>query len=320
MPAAPPPGTTTLMRGLPQPRPNAPGCVATLGNFDGLHLGHQAVIRQLQHAAAARRLPTAVILFEPQPLESLRPERAPGRILRLREKFTGLRKLGIDRVLVLRFNAALAALDAATFVATVLVQGLCIQHLVVGDDFRFGKDRGGDFDLLQTLGAQHGFSVEPMHTVQLDAARVSSTRVRAALAAGDYPEAKRLLGRPYRPGGRVVHGDKLGREIGYPTLNLPVRRNRAPVSGIFALRAYGADLDAHPGVGYIGTRPTVQGQHETLEAHLFDYHGDLYGQRIDIEPLRHLRPDHRFDSLEAMTAQIHRDAVAARHYLEHKHD
>ena len=318
MPAGPPaPGTTALLRA---PRPDGAGCVATIGNFDGLHLGHQAVIRQLQQTASERRLPTAIILFEPQPAEYFRPAHAPARIQRFREKFTGLRALGVHRILVLRFTPALAAMEAQAFVRAILIQGLRVQHLVVGDDFRFGKNRAGDYALLQTLGARHSFGVEPMRTFEQDGARVSSTRVRAALAAGDYLQAKRLLGHGYRIGGRVAHGGKLGRNIGFPTINLPMRRNRAPVSGIFAVRVYGDGLDGWPGVGYVGKRPTLQGRDEILEAHLFDYNGDLYGRRVEIEPLQHLRADRRFNGVEAMTAQIRRDAQAARHYFENPHE
>ena len=314
------PGRTLLIRGPRIPRSDAAGCVATIGNFDGLHRGHQAVVRQLKQAAAERGLPTAVVLFEPQPAEFFDSERAPGRILRFREKFEGLRALGIDQVLALRFSHALAAMDARAFVREILVDGLGMRHLVVGDDFRFGKGRAGDFALLEELGAAWGFGVERMHTFDLDGGRVSSTRVRTALAAGDYAEAERLLGRGYRIGGRVAHGGKLGREIGFPTLNIPMRRNRSPVSGIFAVRVFGEGLSGWPGVGYVGRRPTVQGLDEHLEVHLFDFSGHLYGLRVQVEIRRHLREDRRFDSVEAMTAQIHRDAAAARHYFENEHE
>ena len=314
-----PSGQTLLIRGSRIPRSDGAGCVATIGNFDGLHRGHQAVVRQLKRVAVERGLPAAVVVFEPQPAEFFCPDRAPGRILRFREKFEGLRALGVDRVVALRFSHALASMAAETFVGDVLVEGLGVRHLVVGDDFRFGKGRAGDFALLETLGAARGFGVERMHTFDLDGERVSSTRVRTALAAGNYAEAERLLGRGYRIGGCIVHGGKLGREIGFPTINIPMRRNRSPVSGIFAVRVFGAGLDGWPGVGYVGRRPTVQGVDEHLEAHLFDFSGHLYGLRAQVEICGHLREDRRFDTVEAMTAQIHRDAEAARHYFENQH-
>ena len=318
--------TTRLIRGpfnVGAGEPLLPkGCVATIGNFDGLHRGHQAVMEQLKSVAHDVKLPSAVVLFEPQPSEFLCPDQAPPRIMGLREKFQGLRAVGMDHVLVLRFFAALSAMGAESFARRILIHGLGARHLVVGDDFRFGKDRSGDFHLLRRMGEAHGFAVERMRTFDLDGERVSSTRVRAALAAGEYDEARRLLSRPFRIHGRVIHGGKLGREIGFPTINIPMHRHRSPVSGIFAARVYGEGLDerGHPGVGYVGRRPTVRGLNECLEVHLFNYSGHLYGLRLGVELQRHLREDRHFDSIQAMTAQIQRDADAARHYFENQHE
>ncbi|MGB0712837.1 MAG: bifunctional riboflavin kinase/FAD synthetase [Gammaproteobacteria bacterium] len=306
-----------LVRGLHNLRPRHRGCVATIGNFDGLHRGHGTVIGQLREVAARHALPVTVILFEPQPQEYFARDHAPARLMRLHDKLEGLRELGVERVLCLRFSDALAALSADQFIERVLVSGLGVKHLVVGDDFRFGKGRAGDFHLLVREGARQGFTVEHMHTFELDGERVSSTRVREALAAGDYAEAKRLLGRPYAITGRVTHGSKLGRTIGFPTANVPMRRNVSAVTGIFAVRLYGEGVNGgHPGVAYVGRRPTVNGIDERLEVHLFDFEGDLYGRRIRADLLAHLREDRRFDSVGELTAQIQRDAEAARAYFE----
>ena len=215
-----------LIRGLHNLRPHHHGCVATIGNFDGVHLGHQAVIGQLAEKGEALGLPTTVICFEPQPLEVFRPDEVPPRLTRLREKLQALKRYSVDRVLLIRFNQRFAAMTAEAFIDEVLVRGLGIRYLVVGDDFRFGKGRTGDFAMLQQAGQQHGFQVVSMHTFSVDGERVSSTRVRAALVNGELETAEKLLGRPYRMCGRVAHGDKIGRTIGIPTANIFLHRKR----------------------------------------------------------------------------------------------
>ncbi|HHQ41733.1 MAG TPA: bifunctional riboflavin kinase/FAD synthetase [Chromatiales bacterium] len=301
-----------LIRGLHNLRPRHRGCVATIGNFDGVHLGHQAVLGQLAEKAEQLGLPTTVVTFEPHPQEWFFPDRAPPRLTRLREKLTALRRYSVDRVLVLRFDARLAAMEAAAFVERILVDGLGVRHLVVGDDFRFGRNRAGDFAFLRAMGARHGFDVVAMHSFRIDGARVSSTRIREALAAGDMDTAEKLLGRPYRMCGRVAHGDRRGRDIGFPTANLHLHRRASPVLGVFAVEVFGVPGEPVPGVANVGVRPTVDGTRALLEVHLLDFEGDLYGRYVQVDFLHKLRDERRFASFEALRAQIRRDVEAAR--------
>jgi riboflavin kinase/FMN adenylyltransferase len=304
-----------LIRGLHNLTPAHRGCVATIGNFDGLHLGHQAVLGQLAERGRELGLPTVVISFEPLPREYFMGTSAPPRLSRLREKLQALRRYSVDRVLCLRFNAALAEMPAAEFVRRILVDGLDVRYLVVGDDFRFGHRRTGDFALLQAAGREHGFRVAHMYTHELDGARVSSTRIRAALQEGDLGTAQRLLGRPYRMSGRVVHGDARGRTIGYPTANLRIGRHEAPVRGVFAVEVFGLDPEPLRGVANLGTRPTVGGRETRLEIHLFDFDQDIYGRHLQVDLLRRIREERRFESLDDLVAQIDRDAEEARAYF-----
>ncbi len=304
-----------VIRGSHNLRPEHRGCVATIGNFDGVHLGHQAVLGQLAEKADALGLPLAVVTFEPQPQEYFRPDAAPPRLTRLREKVQALRRYAVDRLLVLRFDAAFAAQEPQAFIDGVLVDGLGVRHLVIGDDFRFGRQRAGDFDMLRRAGREHGFEVVNMHTFSLDAARVSSTRVRAALAAGDLNAAEKLLGRPYRMSGRVAHGDKLGRTLGFPTANIHLHRQATPLRGVFAVELYGVHGEPLSGVANLGTRPTAGGLRTLLEVHLFDFDRDIYGAQVQVEFLHKLRDERRFDSLDALKAQIALDAQQARDFL-----
>ncbi len=301
-----------LIRGLHNLRPRHRGCVATIGNFDGVHLGHQAVLGQLAEKAGQLGLPTTVVTFEPHPQEWFFPDRAPPRLTRLREKLTALRRYSVDRVLVLRFDARLAAMEAAAFVERILVRGLGVRHLVVGDDFRFGRNRAGDFAFLRAMGARHGFDVVAMHSFRIEGERVSSTRIRQALAAGDMDTAEKLLGRPYRMCGRVAHGDRRGRGIGFPTANLHLHRRASPVLGVFAVEVFGVPGEPVPGVANVGVRPTVDGTCALLEVHLLDFAGDLYGRYVQVDFLHKLRDERRFASFEALRAQIRRDVEAAR--------
>ncbi len=301
-----------LIRGLHNLRDEFRGTAATIGNFDGVHLGHQAVLGQLAERADELCLPTTVITFEPQPQEYFAPERCPPRLTRFREKLVALRRFSVDRLLCLRFDRRLAALTAEEFVRRVLVDGLGVRYLVVGDDFRFGRDREGDFGYLQEAGRRHGFQVAHMHTFEVAGRRVSSTRVRGALAAGDLALAEQLLGRPYRMLGRVAHGDKRGRTIGFPTANIFLHRNRTPVQGVFAVEVFGLEPEPVYGVANVGTRPTVDGTRSLLEVHLFDFSDDIYGRQVAVDFLHKLRDEQRFESFEALKAQILEDAAQAR--------
>ncbi|MDQ2694416.1 MAG: bifunctional riboflavin kinase/FAD synthetase [Pseudomonadota bacterium] len=305
-----------LIRGQHNLRPRHHGCVATIGNFDGVHLGHQAVLRQLAEPARRLGLPLTVITFEPHPQEFFAPRRAPLRLTRLREKLPALAGQGVDRVLCLRFDRRLASMTAGDFIDALLVEALGIRFLVVGDDFRFGHGREGDFALLQAAGARHGFAVAATHTCIVDGARVSSTRIRQALADHDLPLARRLLGRPYAIHGRVVHGDGRGRTLGFPTANVHLHRRAAPLAGVYAVllrEAHGGP--GLPGVANLGWRPTVDGSRCRLEVHLLGYQGDLYGRQVEVAFLRHLRPEQRFATLEALRRQIHRDVQLARTFF-----
>lgn len=304
-----------LIRGLHNLRATHHGCVATLGNFDGVHLGHQAVIGQLAEKSAELRLPSLVMIFEPQPLEFFAPQKNVARLMRLREKLQALRRYAVERVLCVRFNRAFAELSAHDFIEQILVKKLGVKYLVVGDDFRFGHQRAGNFAMLQEAGARFGFQVAHMHTFSVDDTRVSSTRVRTALATGDMALAERLLGRPFRMSGRVEHGNKLGRQLGFPTANLFVHRKVTPVAGIYVVELFGLEGEPLRGVASVGTRPTVGGTRCLLEVHLFDFDRDIYGRHVHVNFLKKLRDEERYESLSALTAQIAIDAQQARDYF-----
>jgi riboflavin kinase/FMN adenylyltransferase len=301
-----------LIRGLHNLRPRHCGCVATIGNFDGVHLGHQAVLGQLAERAAELNLPTVVITFEPQPWEFFAQGTVPPRLTRFREKLQALRRFSVERVVCLRFNRALADMSAANFIQRLLVEGLAVRYLVVGDDFRFGKGRQGNFAMLRAAGIEHGFQVAAMHTFNVDGVRVSSTCIREALAKDDLATAEKLLGRPYRMCGRVVHGDERGRTIGFPTANVHLHRKSSPVRGVYAVEVFGLQKEPLTGVANVGTRPTVGGTEGRLEVHLLDFDEDIYGRYVHVDFLHKLRPEHRFESLEELVTQIRKDAAAAR--------
>ncbi|MFW5909765.1 MAG: bifunctional riboflavin kinase/FAD synthetase [Thiohalospira sp.] len=304
-----------VIRGLHNLRPAHRGSAVTIGNFDGIHRGHQAVLGQLEAGARGRGLPTTLITFEPHPVEYFAPERADARITRLREKVEALEAQPVDRVLCLKFDARLAAMEADEFIRRVLVDGLGTRYLVVGDDFRFGHRRAGTFETLEAAGTEHGFAVERTRTFSLAGGRVSSTRVRDALTAGELETAAELLGRPYRLCGRVVHGDQRGRTIGFPTANVPLYRRKRPLSGVYAVWFTVDGGAPRPAVANVGTRPTVDGTEPVLEVHLFDFDGDLYGRPVSVEFVEKIRDEQRFGSLEELTAQIDADAAAARRRL-----
>ena len=307
-----------LIRGIHNLRPDDRGCVATIGTFDGVHLGHRAVFQRLLGHGRALGLPATVITFEPQPLEFFTPDHAPARLTRLREKLQAIRKYGIARVMLLEFGSRLASTEAAAFARHLLLEGLGVRYLLVGDDFRFGRGRTGDYELLRTIGTQAGdagFAVENLHTITHGEERISSTRVREALYRGDLEQAERLLGRPYRIQGRVGHGDRRGRTIGFPTANVDLHRRVSPLHGVFAVQVRGLDAGPRPGVANVGTRPTVGGQGYRLEVHLFDFDQEIYGRHLEVEFRLKLRDERRFGSFEELRRQIARDAAAAREYL-----
>ncbi|GAK85108.1 riboflavin kinase [Vibrio ponticus] len=304
-----------LIRGIHNILPQHQGCVLTIGNFDGVHLGHQAVLEQVSHQAQALGLPSMVMTFEPQPLELFAKEKAPARLTRLRDKFVQLTKLHLDRLLCVSFNPYFANLTAEEFITDLLVKRLGVKFLVVGDDFCFGRGRKGNFAMLQQAGKEYGFEVVSTQSFCLQQLRVSSTAIRNALAEDDLPAAAEMLGRGYSISGRVSHGRKLGRTIGFPTANIPLKRCVSPVSGVYVVQALGLGEQAIGGVANIGQRPTVNGVRQQLEVHLFDFQGDLYGKQLEIVLLEKLRDEHKFDSFEALKQQIELDAEAARVWL-----
>jgi len=305
-----------VIRGFHNLRPEHRGCVATIGNFDGAHLGHQAVFQHLRREGDRLGVPTTVISFEPHPLEFFCPQAAPARLTRLREKLSVLEEVGIQRVMLLEFSAKLAAMSADEFIQRVLITGLGIRYLLVGDDFRFGQGRAGDIKLLREAGQRHDFGVDSMDTVVVDDERISSTRVREALARGDLELARRCLGRPYRICGRVVYGDQRGRSIGFPTANIGLHRKATPLHGVFAVQVHGLGDQPVPGVANIGNQPTVDGDRRyLLEVHLFDFSQEIYGRHLEVEFCKRLRDEKRFDSFEQLRRQIERDARAARKIL-----
>lgn len=289
----------------------------TIGNFDGLHLGHQAMLMRLREVARARGLPSCVLSFEPHPREFFTPEQAPARLSSLREKAERLQRLGIDRLHVFRFDRAFSALSAETFIELVLGRTLQARYVLVGDDFRYGAKRAGDFALLQHRGRSHGYDAEFLPTVEVAGERASSTAVRQALTAGELERAAHLLGRPYSISGRVVHGDKLGRDIGFPTANIQLKHNRPPLLGIFAVEVYGLDGEPLPGAASLGRRPTVKNPDAApvLEVHLFDFNAEIYGRRVRVEFLHKLRDEAKYPDLDTLVAQIRRDVDNAKHFL-----
>lgn len=294
--------------------------VLAIGNFDGLHLGHRALLDRLTAKARELALPAAVMTFEPHPRELFTPEQAPARLTSLREKLALIEACGVDRAYVCHFTPRLAALAADEFVERLLVRGLAVRHLIIGDDFRFGRGRGGDFATLQQAGVEHNFGVEAMHTVDVDGERVSSSRVREVLAEGDLEHAARLLGRPYNISGRVVHGDKIGRRIGWPTANIQLKRKHVALTGVFAVTVSGIDKRHLPGAASLGVRPTLgNGLKAVLEVHLLDFDREIYGEHLTVHFLHKMRDEMKFASLDALSAQIARDVDATRAYFAGNH-
>jgi len=304
-----------IIRGFYNLPPTPSGCVATIGNFDGVHLGHQAVLNQLAMKGDMLALSAVVITFEPQPNEFFSPANAPARLSRFREKVETLRSYSIQQLCVLRFNKKLAQMSAQDFIKELIVDGLNIKYLVVGDDFKFGKDRQGNFAMLQQAGEKYGFQVVNMHTFSVDNMRVSSTRIRQALKAGDLMLAEKLLGRPYRMSGRVAHGDKRGRTMGFPTANIHLHRCKVPLSGVYAVQLFGIDGEPVRGVANVGVRPTVGADKALLEVHLFDFDKEIYGEHVQVHFLQKLRNEQKFDGLDALIVKIKQDCEQAKAYF-----
>ncbi|MCK7593209.1 bifunctional riboflavin kinase/FAD synthetase [Pseudomarimonas salicorniae] len=289
--------------------------VVCIGAFDGLHVGHQALVRHTLARARSIGALAGVISFDPLPREFLLGAEAPPRVASARDRFERLRAMGVDLVGLLRFNARLASMSAEDFVTRVLVGRWQVAEVWVGEDFRFGHKRRGDLALLRQMGETLGFRAEAIETHEIDGQRVSSSAVRAALAVGDFDTVERALGRPYSISGKVIRGRQLGRELGYPTANQRLAGVRPALTGIFATRVHGVGERPWPAVSSLGTRPTVDGVEPLLETHLFDFDGDLYGRRIEVEFVARLRDELKFESLEALTEQMHRDAAQARAIL-----
>nr|WP_220099454.1 bifunctional riboflavin kinase/FAD synthetase [Alteromonas lipotrueiana] len=304
-----------MIRGLHNLRPRHQGCVLTIGKFDGVHKGHKAVLSNVLKKARELDLPATVMVFEPQPEEVFAPAKAPARLSTLSEKYRLLVQADIDRLLCVRFNQEFASQSADTFIHDLLVDKLGVRFLVVGDDFRFGQNRHGDFAMLQQAGKQYGFEVVSTQSFRLDDNRISSTAVREALETGDFEKAESMLGRPFSVQGRVVHGEKKGRTIGFPTANVLLKRFRTPIKGVFAVSVT-LNNTTFNGVANVGRRPTLGGQRTQLEVHLFDFNGDLYGRPINVIPRKKLRDEHKFESFDALKQQIQVDAEHARRYFK----
>ena len=295
-----------LIRGLHCIAPRHHGNVVTIGNFDGVHHGHQMLLAHVRAKSGELGCPSLLMTFEPQPREFFRGETVPARLTRFREKVSLLRRLGIDRVLCVPFNERTARTPAGWVVKELLADRLGARYVVVGDDFRFGRGQEGDYQMLRDAGDEHGYGVSHMGTLTFEHGRVSSTRVRTVLAGGDFALAERLLGRRYFIMGRVVYGRQLGRELGVPTANIRLQRYRAALEGVFAVLVEGVG-GARPGIANIGVRPTVDGKEPLLEVHLFDFDADIYGRLLTVTPLHKVREEIKFPSLDALRERVTRD-------------
>ncbi|NRD72802.1 bifunctional riboflavin kinase/FAD synthetase [Shewanella sp. VB17] len=304
-----------LIRGINNILPAHHGCVLTIGNFDGVHRGHAEVISKLVEKARKLNVPATLMTFEPQPQEMFRGENAPARLSTLRDKIVLLEELGIDRLVCINFNARFAEMSAKDFIDTLLVKSLGVKYLVVGDDFCFGKERAGNFEMLRSAGEKHQFAVVSMQSFLLGDKRVSSTEIRELLAKGKMEQARRLLGHPFTLCGRVAHGQKIGRTLGFPTANIALKRQVSPVRGVFAVTLYWDNSDVYDGVANVGFRPTVNGQKCQLEVHIFDFDGDLYGRTVEVELVAKIRDEQPFQSLEALKTQINNDVNKAKDLL-----
>jgi riboflavin kinase/FMN adenylyltransferase len=307
--------TMELVRGLHNVDRAARGCVLTIGAFDGIHRGHQEMIRVLRAIAATQRLPAALLSFEPTPREFFAKGTPPARLTRFREKYEALRHYGVERFVCLRFDSSLRSMSPEEFIGNVLVDALGVRHVIVGHDFKFGRAMAGNVETLRAAGPAAGFALTEVPPFEIDGERVSSSLIRAALDAGDMARAARLLGRPYRMTGKVVEGARLGRKLGFPTANLRPQRRATPLAGVFAIRVSGAGLHNAPGVASLGTRPAVNGKELLLEAHVFDFEGDLYRQYLHVDFIARLRDELWFPDMDGLVKQMQEDAARAREIL-----
>ncbi len=299
-----------LVRGVHNLSAKHTGCVLTIGKFDGVHLGHQAVLKRLKQKANEMQLPSAVMVFEPQPEEVFAPVDAPARLSTLRDKATLLAEQGIDRLICIRFDKRFAALSPEEFIRDLLVNKLGIQYLVVGDDFRFGRKRAGDFAMLVEAGKREQFDVVNTASFRLHDCRISSTAIRESIEQNKFEIAHEMLGRAFSISGKVIHGNKKGRTIGFPTANVLLNRCRSPLQGVFAVTVT-LDTTRYFGVANIGSRPTIDGTRVQLEVHIFNFSGDLYGKRIDVTPISKIRDEIKFNSFDELKKQISLDAEKA---------
>jgi riboflavin kinase/FMN adenylyltransferase len=300
-----------LVRGLVNITEKHKNCVLTIGNFDGVHIGHQYVLQKLKQAAQRYQVPAVVMIFEPQPQEVFFKDKAAARVLTFREKFEKLKDMGVDRLICIRFNPDFAAMSAEQFIETLLVEKLGVKHLIVGDDFRFGQKRVGNFELLKQQSIQFGFNVDDSKTFEYSNKRASSTEVRTSLEASDFNVATDLLGEPFKFHGKVIHGQKNGRKFGFPTANIAVKRKVLPIKGVFSVQVQWQQKSFF-GVANIGNKPTLNGIEPVLEVHLFDFNESIYGQRLSIEPLFKIRDEKKFNSVEELIQQIHADVTTAK--------
>lgn len=300
-----------LVRGLINLSEKHQNCVLTIGNFDGVHIGHQYVLDKLKQASEKLGVPSVVMTFEPQPQEVFRKDQAPARVLTFREKYQRLQQMGIDRLICIRFCSKFAAMTAEQFVDDLLVAKLGVKHLIVGDDFRFGQKRAGDFELLLQKSKQFGFSVDDSQTFKFSNKRASSTEVRASLEASDFTKTQALLGAPFVFQGKVIHGEKNGRKFGFPTANIAVKRKVLPIKGVFGV-AVTLDGESFNGVANIGSKPTLNGVKPVIEVHLLNFKREIYGQRLAIQPLFKLRNEQKFGSIDELVAQIETDVFTAK--------
>ena len=306
-----------LVRGIHNIQPEDHGCVLTLGNFDGVHKGHQRVISALVSKAKALNCVAAVLVFEPQPQELFSPDKAPARLCRLRDKYALLAELGVQRLICVNFTRKFANQSAEQFIEHLLVEKLGIKHLIVGDDFHFGKNRMGDFTMLTQAGKTFGFGVTDTASCKMANCRVSSTAIRHALEQDSLTDVENMLGRPYSIIGKVFHGDKRGRALGFPTANVLLKRRNSPLNGVFAVKVKTAN-GIFDGVANIGARPTINGDRQQLEVHIFNFNDDLYGQCIEVIIKKKLRQVMKFANLAALTAQIKLDSEQAKQVLQNK--
>jgi riboflavin kinase/FMN adenylyltransferase len=304
-----------LIRGIHNLKNQHHGCVLTIGNFDGVHLGHQRVLEQVKKKALLLGLPAVVMTFEPQPMELFAKDKAPARLTRLRDKFELLEAMHLDRLLCVNFNRRFASMSPESFIKDLLVNKLGVKFLVIGDDFRFGKGREGNFDMLKKAGEEFGFEVVNTASFCVEDTRVSSTAIRQALASDHLDESAEMLGRHYTLSGRVAHGQKLARDFGFPTANISLKRYVSPVRGVYAVQVYGVDSQPLPGIANVGKKPTVAGITPDLEVHIFDFEGNLYGKQIEVALLHKIRDEKKFESLELLKQQIELDADVARVWL-----